>query len=144
MVTLEEQLDKNFGSDGHGWKVSKELFGNVGIDIYDFEMSNYIFFLDNVATLEDLIRGLQELSPLVDDALAIAKKMNEKDFYRFRKALPRERASALIDGQSHMSNKFQGLLLPQLILSSMFLVEEFQVALGVMMITILAEREKLI
>jgi len=60
----------------------------------DFEMRDYVFFIDHAQSLSDLVKGLVILSPFADDALAIAESMSEADFEEFKQALLLERRAA--------------------------------------------------
>ncbi len=125
---IEEKLNR----DG-GWCLSRELFGDIGADFHDFEIENYIYFLDNVSSLEDLGRGLKELSPFADDALSVAEKMTEKDFKLFKLKLKSERTQQY---ESSVPNKFINLLIPSRFLQASFIAKSFNVCLGVMLIRI--------
>ena len=125
---LEEKLRE-------GWRIPQELFGDVGAtDIYDFEIHNYRFLLDNASSLGKLLEGLHHLSPLMDDALAVAKTMEEKDFYDFKIALAHERRVAMEGGESKMPLRYGQLVLPQSILETGNLPERVNVTLGVVLI----------
>ncbi len=128
---LEEKLSERFA-------LPKELFGeNVGIDMNDFDMHGYIYFLDNVKSLVNLREGLEHLSPLADDALAIAEKMSERDFLRFKKALVHERKAYESDlYYSRMPRKYQPIVIPQRFFYAIMMAEEFKTPLGVVLIRI--------
>ena len=115
------------------WQVSRELFGNTGADINDFELFNYAYFLDNAKSLEDLVRGLEELSPLADDALDIARTMTERDFCDFKLALVHERKQE----ESRMPEKFVRLLLPDNFMIGQPMAEKFEVPLGAAVIRLI-------
>ena len=142
--TLEERL----GDEGDeyepivDWKVSPELFGDVGVNIYDFQAHNYVYFLDHVTSKEELIRGLRELSPLADDALDVAEKMDDRAFARFKHALKRERSPVYGDGRNSMPLRYGVLLLPRRFLEALPLTEEYDVSLGVVLIRIMEKQSR--
>ncbi len=118
---------------------SRELFGNRGCDINDFELFNYTYFLDNVKSLEDLLKGLEELSPFADDALEVAELMTERDFCDFKLALVHERKRE----ESYMPERFFCLLIPDRIFAAQPIAEMFKVPLGAALIRIVEiEAEK--
>ena len=113
--------------------VSRELFGDVGCDINDFELFNYVYFLDNVKSLRDLLKGLEELSPLADDALEVAKLMTEQDFWNFKRTLVYERKQK----ESRMLQKFFHLLIPDRFLAGQQIAKKARVPLGAVLIRIM-------
>jgi len=114
------------------WRLSDRLFGYVGADMYDFEISNYVYFLDNVKSIQDLLAGLDELSPFADDALAIAEKMNEKTFLLFKLDLTCER-----HGESNnTSHRFASIFIPSQFIQAQLIAQEFKVPLGSSLIRI--------
>lgn len=121
------------------WELSSCLFCDKGADIYDFEIFNYNYLLDNSKTLKDLLAGLVELSPLADDALEIAKYMTSKDFYDFKLALIYERklCKGEENGESLISEKYSVLLIPRLFMYAFFIAEKFEVPLGAALICII-------
>jgi hypothetical protein len=74
----------------NGLEITRDLFPNW-IGDHDFELSDYIEFLDKVSSREDLLRGLRQLDPFVDDALASAEAMTDEEFPVFKAALVVER-----------------------------------------------------
>ncbi len=126
----------------YGWGVSPELFGDVGVNIYDFQAHNYVYFLDHVTSKEELIRGLRELSPLADDALDVAEKMDDRAFARFKHALKRERSPVYGDGRNSMPLRYGVLLLPRRFLEALPLTEEYDVSLGVVLIRIMEKQSR--
>ncbi|MEK7116852.1 MAG: hypothetical protein AAB837_01665 [Patescibacteria group bacterium] len=77
-----------------GLELSRDLFGPV--PDHDFELSHYVGFLDKVCSKEDLLRGLQELDPFVDNAHAAAKSMSDEDFLAFKIALKHVRQQSAV------------------------------------------------
>ena len=147
-TTFEEREEEGFGC----WSVSRDLFGDdPGSDIHDFQSDSYKYFLDNVKSLTDLVEGLRQLSPFADDALAVAEKMNEKDFTKFKQALSGERR-ALSDSHEEqlplflklepltlapkMPRKYFALLIPKQFIIAELAAEKFNVCLGVALIQI--------
>ncbi len=112
---------------------SKELFGDVGADINDFQLFNYTYFLDNVRSLQDLLKGLEELSPFADDALDVARSMTERDFCDFKLALAHERWQ----GESRMPERFFHLLIPDKFIAGQPIAEKFEAPLGAVLIRIM-------
>lgn len=101
-----------------GWSLPLPLFYNddsYSGCIYDFEIGNYISFLDNVKSLQDLIQGLRELSPLTDDALSVAEGMNDNDFIYFKLALIKERQNSKLNNNFEQPNVMENKYLPILI-----------------------------
>ncbi len=113
--------------------LSKELFGDAGCDINDFQIDNYTYFLDNVASCEDLVRGLRQLSPLADDALLIAGGMSEREFRRFKRALAKERRGEY----SNAPKKFRVIIMPERFTPAILLADKFQVPLGTALIKLM-------
>ena len=118
---MRHEIDRKKGrttfqerQDSVWWDLSHELFGDAWGDINDFELTDYRYFLDNVGSLEDLKRGLYELSPLADDALSVAEVMNNLDFAVFKLSLVQERESSRfqLQQQSTMPKKFLALVAP--------------------------------
>lgn len=110
------------------WKFFKtsEIYG---LD----EMSQYISFVDNVSSLEDLREGLGELSPFADDALAVAQSMTESDFCNFKLALPFERR-----GDGSKTPRYSGaILLPERFVPAVLLAEQAGAPLGATLIRLL-------
>ena len=122
-----------------GWHLSPRLFDyDVGSDIHDFEMSSYVYFLDHVRSKEDLLQGLHELSPLADDALAVAERMSDQNFIDFKLALIREKqiTSGGLTLESCMPKRFDHLVLPKRFLKVLLsgIPEKFEVCLGVALV----------
>ena len=137
--TLTERLETPEG----GWTLSRALFGDVGADIYDFEMFNYVYLLDHATSREALVNGLRELSPLADDALDIAEQMTEGDFYDFKIALAHERGiSARGDGESKMPDKYYALILPERLITAIGLAQKAEVPLGAAIIRMMEFEKK--
>ena len=126
--TISERLDIDHSDD---WILSEHLFGDGMIDINDFESNNYNYFLDHVASLDELIAGLQQLSPLADDALSVAENMNERKFQRFKSALKAERDCK---SRSAFPKKLGSLILPINFIQATVLTEIYEVSLGVALI----------
>lgn len=127
-VRLFERIDD-------GWYLSSELFGDKGADIYDFQIENYIHFLANVESREDLIRGIRELNPLLelDGTLEVAENMTDEEFSRFKELLKLERCQE----ESKMSKKYYNLLLPKIFIIALPLAEKTEVPLGTALIRVL-------
>lgn len=148
-TTLKEREQRLMESS---WFLNRKLFGDdCGIDINDFDGASYAFFLDNVPSVEALVEGLAELSPLADDALSIAEQMTLRDFAEFKLALARERRLRKIErgieaaesknqlllpgfppeitGGS-MPDKYLALLCPASFVPAAMLAEKFEVPLG--------------
>lgn len=109
----------------------RDSFGDGNCEINDFGTEDYVYFLNNVKTLEEMIEGFRHLSPLADDALSAAKSMNGADFQRFKKALAYERRQ---DEKRRMPKKYLSLVLPERFLDGYVLAEEFRVTLGTALI----------
>ena len=141
--TLQERWDNYPNTDG--WWLSSKLFYDETydgmLDIHAFEICNYNNLLDNAKSLQDIIDGLRELSPLADDALEVVESMNDNDFYNFKLALAYERRSAELDDESKMPRRYNPLLIPERFLSAGYLTKEFDVTLGVALIRIMEEEE---
>ncbi len=138
-VELEKKL-KIFVENG----LSEHLFSDKNanreckVDIHSFgddsDMGgSYTYFLDNIRSLDELIQGLEELSPFADDALEIARSMTMQDFYDFKLALPFERNGK--DWQ--MPDRFSSLVLPTRILKGMFLSQKAGAPLGTTLVRML-------
>lgn len=114
--------------------LSERLFAQKSRDrwgLVEFEMVDYVWFLDHVASLLDLIEGLEQLSPFADDALDIAISMTEMDFISFKLALAIERRVAESgEGESKMPKLYHNLLLPNLFVEAFPLSEKARVSLG--------------
>ena len=123
MTTLREKLD-------NWWKLSPELFGDIGGDIHGFEIYNYLYFLDNVKSLNDLIEGLRQLSPLANDALKVAESMDDKDFHKFKKSLSEKRCGK----KSVMPKKYGALLVPKRFIATLPITEKCLISLGTALI----------
>jgi hypothetical protein len=101
----------------------------------DFEMDHYVYFLDHVTTREELVKGLEELSPFADDALLIADWMNDQEFLEFSEILPLYRESVRSGREDvSMPEKYDALLLPELLLHALRVAPEASVSLGVALI----------
>jgi hypothetical protein len=123
MVRTKAMLRKRLRQLDSGLILSRDLFGDV--PDCDFELVHYVGFLDRVASRDDLIRGLKELDPFVDDALAVAEGMNEKDFQDFKKALIHERSlKSNADGRSIMPSLCGQPALPEQFVPEHALVDE--------------------
>ena len=136
---VKVKLKVRMSENGWHWKLSGRLFGDIGCDIGDFEIFNYTYLLDNSRTREDLIAGLREISPLADDALAIAEQMSDQNFCDFKLALIQERKIAWQeeDGGSVMPEMYSTLLIPKLFICAFFIADKFQVPLGAALIRII-------
>ncbi len=134
-ATLEEKtkLMQKLDEDSPPWNLSSDLFGNVGVDINDFETHNYTYFLDNVKSLEDLLEGLNQLSPFADDALKVAESMNQQDFCEFKLTLAYERRME----DSKMPKRYITLALPKWFLYSIPLADKAIVPLGATLIRLI-------
>ena len=121
--TLEEREEL------FAWQLSSQLFGDTGWNMNDFDASNYVYFLDTVGSLEDLVEGLRELSPLADDALDIAEAMTPQDFFDFKLCLAHERGRGKIDG-SKMTKRYRQLCIPKRFVKGCIMAQQFEVPLG--------------
>ena len=113
--TLKEMQELIIGDSTH---LSTRLFGPhteglSSLPLIDFQWDNYLYFLEHVGSLDDLVDGLAQLSPFADDALDAAEGMSHMDFADFKIALPQERRAAHGDGVSRMPKKFHAILLPK-------------------------------
>ena len=115
----------------------KTTFGNGGCEIIDFEPEDYVYFLDNVKNLENMIEGFRCLSPLADDALKVAESMGKSEFNKFKKLLSYERHK---EETRTLSKKYLPLVIPKRFFDAYVLSEEYQVSLGIALIR-LAELE---
>jgi len=107
-TTLRKRLNKL----AFGLVLSKDLFGYV--PDCDFESFHYVGFLDRVDSLSDLLRGLNELDPFVDDALVVAESMTEEDFREFKTTLTHERNLKHNPGsRSIIPARYYALLIPE-------------------------------
>jgi hypothetical protein len=129
------------------WYLSGELFGGRGCDIFDFEIESYVHFIDNVTSLGELRRGLQELSPLADDALAVALLMDNVRFATFKISLIAERIKAQIPSPlmvldtekmdtEKMPEQFYPILIPQSFIKGVMIADNFGVPLGAALVRI--------
>lgn len=127
-AALRKRLNSMSGS--FGLELSKDLFGYV--PDCDFELTHYVGFLDRVGSCNDLVRGLKELDPFVDDALAVAEAMTEEDFREFKTALIKERSlNQNQDNQSTMPTRYGVLLIPERFISAKMIADEFATTLEV-------------
>ncbi len=94
--------------------------------IYEFEMSDYVYFLDHSESRAELLKGLTELSPFADEALEVAHSMSESDFSDFKLALPSERRG---EGGT-MPQKYVSLLLPTRFFPALLLARKLATTLG--------------
>lgn len=117
-----------------GWCLSFDLFGDAGVNIHDFCAYNYTYFLDTVETRYNLERGLDELSPLADDALELVKMWGEDEFTRFKEELTKERAA---EEDSAFPSEWHCLLIPKRFIFGMILAEQTEAPLGTALIRIL-------
>jgi len=133
-VTQEQKSKLEKKLNEYWWDLPKELFGgDTGVDMHDFELYNYKFFLDDVKSVNQLLEGLQHLSPLADDTLAVAEKMKEQDFLRFKEALQYERKMK----DSKLPNEYTPLVIPQRFIQAGLLSKKFEVSLGTALIRIM-------
>src|SRR3989338_3830782 len=126
MIITQEQrfkLEKKLHSD---WSLGDPIWG----DVWCLEASDYSKFLDNVKSLPDLIGGLNHLSPLADDALGVAERMNEEDFYRFKFALKNERSISKSGENSKMPYKYGSLVIPEMFIPASLLSKTIHAPLG--------------
>lgn len=139
-LELRKRLGKSAFRD---WDIEcRELFGQnpdaesgtdehyTPGDMYCFTLWHYTHFLDTVKSLDDLLRGLFQLSPFVDDAFKVAESMSDADFVEFKLALVQERKCARGEGESKMPQKYSSLLLPDRFLVAIFLSNQACVSLG--------------
>ena len=115
-----------------GWRLPGKFFGeNCNLDIYDFEVCNYNFLLDNSKSKSELLKGLEYLSPLTDDTLIIVKNMSDREFANFKEILKYERLKSL---KSKMSDKYFSLIMPDNFFLASSISKQFDVPLGVILI----------
>ena len=138
--TFENRMDRMGGC--MDWELSPGLFGaDVGGNIYDFEAENYVYFLDHIRSLGDLLRGLSELSPLADDALDVAERMDEQGFLEFKIALAHERGlKARVECGSKISPRYDHLLIPELFLAAIPVAEQCEAPLGAALVRMMTLR----
>ncbi|MFH1582182.1 MAG: hypothetical protein ABIA08_00230 [bacterium] len=123
--------------ENEAWFLSEKLFGDTGADIYDFEANNYVYFLDNVSSHDELVEGLRQLSPLIDDVLSIAEGINEQEFRRFKRLLVKERRGEY----SNMPKKFRTLIMPAQFIPATLLANRFEVPLGTALVRLIELEE---
>ena len=132
---LEQRLTG--AEDDPGLTTSRDLFGYFGADIYDFEIYNYNYFLDNARSLDHLLDGLRQLSPFADDALALAEHMGDLDFCDFKLALAYERHH----GDSKMPDRYLPLVIPKWFIPGVLLAEACLVPLGAALVRLIEFEE---
>lgn len=136
MKPYEKVVAKLEDVENNGWHISGELFGDTGAaHMFDFLNENYCYFLDNVDSNENLIRGLEEISPFADDALAVAQEFTLSDFKRFKDALATERRLEATD-VSNFPDDWLAILLPARFILATMLAENENVPLGTALIRI--------
>ena len=111
--------------------------GLLGCDrkyIWFFDFGDYVYFLDHVQSLGDLVLGLYELSPLADDALVVAETMTPADFSIFKVSLAQEREKR---DNSVLSEREQIIILPWRFVHAALLAEKYQVPFGAALIRIM-------
>ena len=117
------------------WLPSQRLFGPPAMcDINDFEEAHYVYFLDNVSSWEDLIAGLEILSPLADDALSVAEEMGYPGFEEF-KMIVRDRSK--MESNPEIAEKFRKILIPSKFLAATIMAEKYEVCLGVALVRLM-------
>ncbi len=136
-ITPEERFKLARKLRENPWLLSSDLFGDPW-EMNDFEMRNYTFFLDNVRSLENLLKGLCELSPMADDALRVAEHMNHQDFYEFKLALAYERLVCERQQEdSKMPVRYDTLVIPRWFVYALPLAEKCVVPLGATIIRLM-------
>jgi hypothetical protein len=148
MIKLNEEQKLKLEERLHNQqRLSPSLFGD-NYDLYDFDEESYKFFIDNVESIGELIRGLDSISPFADDALAIAKKMTREDFDKFKRHLnlrPRWEGSVVLKRTEidKMPEKYLPIILPKLFCDVDYsLKEKYGISLGTYLIqTIRAQNE---
>ncbi len=132
MINSQQKLRSKLKNPG--WGLSADLFGEEML-VADFSPVRWVYFLDHIGSIRDLVRGLEELSPLADDALLVAQAMNEQEFAEFKLALARERRVATGEiGESNFPSKYLLLLYPALFMPASMLAQQFHVCLGASLI----------
>lgn len=131
---LEEkyrQMSEKF-DDKDGWDLPQRLFPTSDGLIHDFEVDDYVAFLNSVVSHSDLVEGLQNLSSLADDALIRAQEMTSEDFGRFKEAMARERdlSEAQEESGSQMPEEWLPILMPERFLQAYLMAQSFNVPLG--------------
>ena len=107
MIVTQQEKERLEEKLSEGWLLSPELFGDVGADIHDFFIGNYVYFLNNVNSLDKLLEGLRQLSPLADDALKVASRINREEFDYFKINIPNYRKGL------RGNHKYRRLLIPE-------------------------------
>lgn len=123
--TVKEFLKRIYGGND---VLPRDLFGYA--DLIDFEFAQYVYFLDNVATLSDLRRGLLVLSPLADDALDAAEQMGPDDFMRFKYELAKERSISATGAASSLPKEFARIVMPIVLFEAQIRAQIYCVSLG--------------
>jgi hypothetical protein len=140
MARTETVLRKRLNKLAFGSVLSKDLFGEV--PDCDFELVHYIGFLDRVASRNDLVRGLKELDPFVDDALSVAEAMTESDFHEFKMALVNERGQNH-DNLSTMPSRYDALLMPERFIPAKIIAVKAATSLEVALMRIMQNEKRL-
>lgn len=102
---------------------------------YLYEAKDYNRMIDDAKTVDDLISGLEKLSPFADDALKVAKTMTLEDFEKYREWLKLERKG--IFGGIENVIKYGAILIPVLFIDAHFLQEQCHAPLGTCLIRML-------
>lgn len=130
--TLEDRL--NFKDP---WLLIPPHFDGF-IEIWDFEAHHYVNFLNSTRSIDDLVTGLTQLSPLADDALDLAEKMSDSDFEQFKAELSAERSQAKnLSETTNTQLRFGALMLPSQFLPAQLLAPQFEATLGTALIRIM-------
>jgi hypothetical protein len=135
MARTKAALRKRLNNLNFGLVLSRDLFGDV--PDCDFELAHYVGFLDRVGSRNDLVRGLKELDPFVDDALTVAEAMTEEDFRGFKTALVLERnRNQDPDSQSIIPAHYHALLIPERFIPAKMIADRFATTLEVALLRI--------
>lgn len=89
----------------------------------------YVADLNRVTNLQELRKLLRDWKPFVgDDAIAVAKEMDEADFTDFRDGLDLERKKKYAGDE--WATKFGGIIIPTPMLKAAIVAENFKVPWG--------------
>lgn len=95
---------------------------------YLYEATDYNRMINEADTLEKLISGLEKISPFADDALIVAKTLDDKTFKDYRHWLKEERKGNFQGEEKTI--KYGAILIPVIFIDCHFLQETFKVPLG--------------
>jgi hypothetical protein len=84
--------------------------------------------LDGARTKEQLVAAIEQWQPFVDDALAVAKAMDDKAFLVWRSGLSKERKGAFAGMK--WADRFMAILIPDKFLRAGIVADQYKVPLG--------------